>query len=72
MSTTDTKPVSAEALASEIEALFLDGIDQATRSKAPWQLNPAPNEDIHHHPGGARSASAACGPPSSWPPERVR
>jgi hypothetical protein len=26
---------------------------QATSSKAPWQLKPAPNADIHHQPPGA-------------------
>ena len=30
-----------------------------TFSNAPWQLNPAPNDDSHHHPPGASSASAA-------------
>ena len=33
--------------------------DQSTRSSAPWQLKPAPNDDSHHQPPGASSASAA-------------
>src|SRR5206468_11698211 len=32
----------------------------STSSKAPWQLNPAPNDESHHQPPGALSASAAC------------
>src|SRR5512139_3221116 len=31
----------------------------ATSSSAPWQLKPAPNDDIHHQPPCARSARAA-------------
>ena len=31
----------------------------STRSSAPWQLKPAPNDDSHHQPAGAPSASAA-------------
>ncbi len=31
-----------------------------TRNKAPWQLNPAPNEDSHHQPSATSSARAAC------------
>src|ERR1017187_375344 len=32
----------------------------STSSNAPWQLKPAPNDDIHHRPPGAPSASSAC------------
>ena len=31
----------------------------ATRSSAPWQLKPAPKDDIHHQPPGARAAQRA-------------
>src|ERR1019366_7779106 len=32
----------------------------STSNSAPWQVNPAPNDDIHQSPPGAFSASAAC------------
>ena len=32
----------------------------STASSTPWQLKPAPNDDIHQYPPGACSASAAC------------
>ena len=35
------------------------GHQRLTPSKAPWQLKPAPNDDSHHQPSGASSASAA-------------
>ena len=44
-----------------VERLGLERARQhhSTRSSAPWQLKPAPNDDSHHHPAGASSAIAA-------------
>jgi hypothetical protein len=63
-----TPEVAARALrrgivgAERIEHFWLHASWQvhAASSNAPWQLKPAPNDDIHHHPDGALSRSAAC------------
>src|SRR5690348_4575062 len=35
-----------------------DEDDYPTSSSAPWQLKPAPNDDIHHNPSGTASCKA--------------
>ena len=46
----------------QVEQLGLDDPfhGPATSSNAPWQLNPAPKDDIHHKPSGTLPWSAAC------------
>src|SRR5688572_26998479 len=43
-----------------VRSAGLQAGDHSTSSRAPWQLKPAPNEDIHQLPPGACSLSAAC------------